>query len=137
MANKICVVVLMVALCTLACGPLELLAEPISSSAIFFSIGEVRISISYSVDEGVLKIAYSADDKECQLAFSSQARMGLLIDMVGDQEISFSLRFLEEEEIWPQAGALEKEGYTLKSRFETPGWVVIVVQRSQQGGDTE
>ncbi|MBC7099203.1 hypothetical protein H5T52_08825 [Candidatus Bipolaricaulota bacterium] len=83
-----------------------------------------------------MKIAYSADDKECQLAFPSLARMGLFIEVSGEQEISLSLKFLEEGEVWPQAGALE-EGYTLKSRFEIPRWVVVVVQRAEQGGETE
>lgn len=117
-------IVLLAAACTFAFGSLALLAEPFSTTA-SFSIGEVSISLCY--DEGVLKIVYFAGEKECQLAFSAPQRMGLLIEVAG-AEIVFSLKFLEEKEIWPDAEALKDE-YTLKSRFEVPGWVVVVVGR--------
>jgi len=133
--TKIYLVLLMVGVCAFTSTSLQLLAEPVSTTA-SISIGGVSINLRYSLEEGVLKIGYSTGDKECQLVFSSTQRMGLLIN-VAETEIAFSLKFLDEGEAWPQAEALEEETYILRSRFEFPGWVVVVVQQSEQGGETE
>ncbi|MCD6523579.1 MAG: hypothetical protein J7K48_01040 [Thermococcus sp.] len=124
----------MIAVCALALSSFQLAAEPISTTATV-SIGEVSINLSYSSEEGVLRVTYWADEKECQLALSSIQRMGLLIEVAG-AELTFSLKFLEQGETWPQAEALGEETYTLRSRFEISGWVVVVVQRAEQGGET-
>jgi len=131
--NTAYTVLIMVAICAFACSSLKLVAKPISTTATV-SVGEVSINLSYSREEGVLRASYSTDGKECQLTLFSTQRMGLLIEVAG-AEITFSLKFLEEGETWPEAEALGEETYTLRSRFEFPGWVVAVVQRSNQGGE--
>jgi len=132
-AKKTCTALGLIAVCVFASSFVRLAAEPVSTTATVL-MGEVSINLSYSTEEGILKIGYSKGDKECQLVFSSTQRMGLLIQ-VTDTKITFSLKFLEEAETWSQTGALGKE-YTLKRRFETSGWVVVVVQRSEQRGET-
>ena len=123
----------MIAVCALAFSSFQGVAEPISTTTTV-SIGEVSINLSYSSEEGVLRASYSTNGKECQLRLFSTQRMGLLIEVAG-AEVTFSLKFLEEGEVWPEAEALEEEMYTLRSRFEFPGWVVVVVQRTEQGGE--
>jgi len=86
------------------------------------------ICVSYSSEEGVLRINHMTEDKECQLVLSSTQRIGLLIQVAGSQ-ITYSLRFLEEEETWPTDDTLEDEQCTSKAIFEAPGWVVIIVQK--------
>lgn len=127
-------VLVMIAVCVLSFGPFRVVAEPISTTTTV-SIGEMSINLSYSSEEGVLRASYSTDDKECQLTLFSTQRMGLLIEVAG-VEITFSLKFLEEGEVWPEAEALEEGTYALRSRFEISGWVVVVVQRPEQGGET-
>jgi len=124
----------MIAVCALAFSSFQVVAEPISTTATV-STGEVSINLSYSSEEGVLRVTYWADEKECRLALSSIQRMGLLIEVAG-AEVTFSLKFLEEGETWPEAEALGEERYTLRSRFEILGWVVVVVQRSEKRGET-
>jgi len=123
----------MIAVCALAFSSFQSAAESITTTTPV-SVGEESINLSYSSEQGVLRVTYWADEKECQLALSSIQRMGLLIEVVG-AEVSFSLKFLEEGEVWPKAEALREEMYTLRSKFEFPGWVVVVVQRSEQGGE--
>ena len=123
-----------VAMYALAFSPFQVVAEPISTTTTV-SIGEVSIKLSYSSEEGVLRVTYWADEKEYQLALSSIQRMGLLIEVAG-AELTLSLKFLEEGETWPEAEALEEGTYALRSRFEISGWVVVVVQRTEQGGET-
>jgi len=132
--KRSCIGLVMLTSCAFALSCLQLIAGPAYVRAAV-SVGEVCISLAYMGEEGVLQIVgYSIRDKECQLALSSTERMGVLIE-VAAEEINFSLKFLEEGEIWPQAEALGEE-YTVKSRFEFPGWVVVVVQRTEQGGET-
>jgi len=132
--NKLYMVLMMISACALSFGPFRVVAKPISTTAAV-STGEVSINLSYSSEEGVLRASYSTDGKECQLTLFSTQRMGLLIEVAG-AEVAFSLKFLEEGEVWPEAKALGEEMYTLRSRFEFPGWVVVVVQRTEQGGET-
>jgi len=122
-----------VAMYALAFSPFQVVAEPISTTTTV-SIGEVSTKLGYSSEEGFLRVSYSTVEKECQLTLFSTQRMGLLIEVAG-VEITFSLKFLEEGEVWPEAEALEEEMYTLRSRFKFPGWVVVVVQRTGQGGE--
>jgi len=129
MAKKPGIVLLLVALCAFLFGPFAMLAEPTSFTNL--SMGGVSLSLCYS--EGVLRITYWVEEKECQLALSSPQRMGVFIEIAGE-EVHLSLKFLKEEEIWPQPEALADE-YTVKSRFEVPGWVVIVVKKSEKGGE--
>ena len=86
------------------------------------------ICISYSSEEDVLRISYSIDDKECQLVLTSTQRMGLLMQVAGS-EITYSLRFLEEEQTWPTADALTEEDYASKTVFEAPGWLIVIIQK--------
>lgn len=122
-----------IAACALAFSSFQVVAEPISTTTIV-SIGEVSIKLSYSSEEGFLRVSYLTDEKECELTLFSTQKMGLLMEVVG-AEVTFSLKFLEEGKIRPEAKALGEETYTLSSRFEFPGWVVVVVQRSEQGGE--
>ena len=122
-----------IAACALAFSSFQVVAELISTTTIV-SIGEVSIKLSYSSEKGFLRVSYSTDEKECELTLFSTQKMGLLMEVVG-AEVTFSLKFLEEGKIWPEAKALGEETYTLSSRFEFPGWVVVVVQRSEQGGE--
>jgi len=123
----------MIAVCALAYSSFQVVAKPISTTAAV-SIGEVSINLSYSSEEGVLRASYSTDGKEYRLALFSTQKMRLLIEVAG-AEVAFSLKFLEQGKTWPQGEALEEEMYTLRSRFEFPGWVVVVVQRTGQGGE--
>jgi len=133
-AKKLCTALSLIAVCASAFSFVRLAAEPISTTTTV-SIGEVSINLSYSSEQGVLRVTYWADEKEYQLALSSIQRMGLLIEIAG-AEVSFSLKFLEEGETWPEAEALEGGTYMLRSRFEISGWVVVVVQRFEQRGET-
>ena len=128
--SKVFMVLMMISACALAFSSFQGVAEPISTTTTV-SIGEVSINLSYSSEEGVLRASYSTDGKECQLTLFSTQRMGLLIEVAG-AEVAFSLKFLEEQEVWPEAEALEEGTYTLRSRFEVSGWVVVVVQRTDQ-----
>jgi len=56
--------------------------------------------------------------------------MGLLMEILGT-EITYSLRFLEEDETWPTDDTLEDEQYTSKAIFKAPGWTVIIVQKAE------
>ena len=123
-----------IAACALAFSSFQVVAELISTTTIV-SIGEVSIKLSYSSEEGFLRVSYSTDEKECELTLFSTQKMGLLMEVVG-AEVTFSLKFLEEGETWPEAEALEEGTYALRSRFEISGWVVVVVQRTEQGGET-
>jgi|GEM_PF-6060597 len=126
--NKSYTVFMVVAACSFCFGPFALLAEPTSFTHL--SMGGASLSLCYS--EGVLRITYWVGEKECQLALSSPQRMGIFLEITG-AEVHLSLKFLEEGELWPEPQVLEE--YVLKSRFEVPGWVVIVVQKSEKGGE--
>jgi hypothetical protein len=54
--------------------------------------------------------------------------MGVFME-IAREEVHVSLQFLEEGEQWPRPQVLEE--YVLKSRFEVPGWVVVVVQKAE------
>ena len=88
------------------------------------------ICVSYSSEEDVLRINYLTDDKQCQLVLTSTQRTGLFMQVEGS-EITYSLRFLEEEETWPTADTLEEDELTSKAIFEAPGWVVIIVEKAE------
>jgi len=133
-ARKPSTALVTIAACALAFSPFQVVAEPISTTTTV-SIGEVSINLSYPSEEGVLRASYSSGGKECQLTLFSTQKMGLLIEVAG-AEVTFSLKFLEEGKIWPEAEALEEGTYMLRSRFEISGWVVVVVQRTEQGGET-
>jgi len=133
-ARKPFTALVIVAMCALAFSPFQVVAEPVSTTATV-SIGQVSVNLGYSSEEGFLRVSYSTDGKECQLTLFSTQRMGLLIEVAG-AEVAFSLKFLEEQEVWPEAEALEEGTYMLRSRFEISGWVVVVVQRTEQGGET-
>jgi len=128
-ARRRCTIHAMVALCAFACGFFQVVAGSISMTTTV-AIGEGIINFSYSSEEGALRINYSADDKECQLVLTSPQRMGLFIQVAGS-EITYSLRFLEEEETWPTADTLEEEDYASKTIFKAPGWIVIIVQQAE------
>jgi len=133
-AKKSCMILVMVVLCMLAFGFFQVVAEPVSTTATV-SIGQVSVNLGYSSEEGFLRVSYSTDEKECQLTLFSTQKMWLLIEVAG-AELTLSLKFLEQGETWPEAEALGEETYMLRSRFEFPGWVVVVVQRTGQGGET-
>jgi|YelNatPaOPRAMG01_1025707.scaffolds.fasta_scaffold11000_4 hypothetical protein len=124
MAKKPRVVLMLLAACAFLFGPFALLAEPTSFTRL--AVGGVSLSFCYS--EGVLRISYWVGEKECQLALSSPQRMGIFME-IAREEVHVSLQFLEEEEQWPKPQVLEE--YVLKSRFEVPGWVVVVVQKAE------
>jgi hypothetical protein len=124
MAKKPRVVLMLLAACAFLFGPFALLAEPTSFTRL--AVGGVSLSLCYS--EGVLRISYWVGEKECQLALSSPQRMGVFME-IAREEVHVSLQFLEEGEQWPRSQVLEE--YVLKSRFEVPGWVVVVVQKAE------
>jgi len=128
-AEKSCMILVVVALCTFAFGFFHVVAGSISMTTTV-SLGEGTINLSYSSEEDVLRINYSTDDKECQLVLTSTQRMGLLIRVVG-AGLTYSLRFLQEEETWPMDGTLEGEDCVNKTITEVPGWFVIVVQKAE------
>ena len=50
---------------------------------------------------------------------------------IAGSEITYSLRFLEEEETWPTAEELREEDYTSNAIFKEPGWVVVRAQKAE------
>jgi len=127
--RKCCAICITVALCTFAFGSFQVVAGPISMRTTV-SLGEGTINLSYSSEESVLSVTYSTDGKECRLTLTSTQRMELLIEVAG-AEITYSLRFLEEDETWPTADTLEDEQCTSKAIFKAPGWIVIIVQTAE------
>jgi len=119
----------LVVLCVLAIVPFQQALAQVSMET-KVTLEKGTICLSYSSDEDVLRITYSTDDKECQLVLTSTQRMGLLMQVAGS-EITYSLRFLEEDETWPAADELKDEEYASKAIFEAPGWVVIIVQKAE------
>jgi len=119
----------LVVLCVLAIVPFQQALGQVSMET-KVALEKGTICVSYSSEEDVLRINYSTDDKECQLTLSSTQRMGLLMQIVGT-EITYSLRFLEEEETWPAADELKEEEYASKTIFKAPGWIVIIVQKAE------
>jgi len=124
----------LVVLCVLPIVPFQQALGQVSMET-KVTLEKGTICISYSSEEDVLRINYSMNDKECQLILASTQRMGLLIQVAGP-EITFSLRFLEKEESWPAVEELRGKQYASREIFATPGWVVVVVQQSEQGGET-
>jgi len=127
--KKRLVVYVIVTLCVVNAGLFQQATGEVSMET-KVTLEKGTICVSYSSDEDVLRISYSTDDKECQLTLFSPQRMGLLMQVAGS-EITYSLSFLEEEETWPTADILEEEQYSSKTIFETPGWVVIIVQKAE------
>jgi len=134
-AVKSCMIFVMAALCTIAFSSSQVFAGAISMTTTVI-LGKGTINLSYSSDEDVLRIIYSTEDKEFQLVLASTQRMGFLIQVAGSQ-VTCSLSFLEEEEAWPAVATLEDQGYTSKTIFATPGWIVLVVQKSEQNKEAE
>lgn len=94
-------------------------------------LGEGSIYLSYSSEEHSLTVVYSTRDSEHRLTLSSAKRMALLI-LVRGREVNYSLWPLEEgAQACP--ARLEADVQILKAVFETPAWVVVVVQATEKG----